>query len=536
MRALGLVAMAVGVLAGGAFAASAQAPHEHEHGGLGTVSFSNSGAAAAQAPFLRGVALLHSFEYDDAEDAFHAAERADSSFALPYWFEAMTHTQLLWGVDDADSARAVLARLGPTPAARLARAANDRERAYGAAVEAFYADTNVATRSRAFADSLRHIAARDPKDLEAAAFASLAIQMAMAGSRAADTLQRNEAIALAERVYHANSQHPGATHYLIHAYDDPTIAPRGLAFARAYARVAPAAEHALHMPSHIFVQVGMWDDLVRSNEQSWAASRADVKRRGDPGTANSFHSLEWLQYGYLEQGRYAAGRALIDTARAVLAGADLSHEIDARFVVADLTFGYAAASGRWEETAAMTPPELPPPNASRREQVFVRIARFQAGYAAAMRGDTATAMSAARSMRANLDALPATAPLRALLTLTTAEIEATCAVKRGDTERAIVLLREAARIDGASTPSGPTWYPPPSELLGAVLARSAAHEREAASVYESGLAARPNRSEAWLGLAGARAASGDRAGAAKATAALRKNWHAADKAALARVP
>lgn len=271
IRAVAFVSIAVGALAGRGLAAGAQTGHEHEHGGLGTVSFPNSGAPAAQAPFLRGIALLHSFEYDDAEDAFHAAERADSSFALPYWFEALTHTQLLWGVDDADSARAVLARLGPTPAARLARAANDRERAYGAAVEAFYADTNVATRSMAFADSLRHIAARDAKDPEAAAFASLAIQMAMAGSRGADTLQRNEAIALAERVYRANPQHPGATHYLIHAYDNPTIAPRGLAFARAYARVAPAAEHALHMPSHIFVQVGMWDDLVRSNEQSWAA-------------------------------------------------------------------------------------------------------------------------------------------------------------------------------------------------------------------------------------------------------------------------
>lgn len=188
-----------------------------------------------------------------------------------------------------------------------------------------------------------------------------------------------------------------------------------------------------------------------------------MKRRGDPGTANSFHSLEWLPYGYLQQGRYAAGRALIDTARAVVAGADLAHDIDARFVVADLMFGYAAASGRWEETAAMTLPELPPPSASRREQVFVRVARFQAGYAAAMRGDTATAMTVARAMRANLDALPATAPLRALLTLTTAEIESACALKRGDTERAIVLLREAARIDGAATPVGPSWYRrPPS--------------------------------------------------------------------------
>src|SRR6185369_8399567 len=113
--------------------------------------------------------------------------------------------------------------------------------------------------------------------------------------------------------------HPGATHYLIHAYDHPKRARDGLTFARAYAKIAPDAEHALHMPSHIFLQVGLWDDVVASNERSWAASRAWAKDHGIPNAVD-FHSLNWLQYGYLQQGRPREARALLDTAHAVLGG------------------------------------------------------------------------------------------------------------------------------------------------------------------------------------------------------------------------
>src|SRR5689334_7479149 len=311
---------------------------------LGTVSFPNSGSAAVQRDFLRGLAFLHSFEYAEAAESFQSAETLDARFPLSYYFEAFTNSHIIWGEDDPSAARSVLARLAPTAAARLALAKTDRERAYGAAIEAFYAETTLDVRTRAFADSMRHLAARYPKDLEAAAFASLAIQMA--GARGAN---RDEAIALAERVVRESPNHPGAVHYLIHATDAPAYAARGLAAARAYAKVAPDAEHAQHMPSHIFLQLGLWDEAAASDERSWEASRDWVKRRGASGADLDFHDLQWLQYMYLQQGRYAQAKSIIDTARAVLSGVDLTapEHADARYVISTLAFQYAADAGDW---------------------------------------------------------------------------------------------------------------------------------------------------------------------------------------------
>ena len=533
-------ALAVLLVTGWGGAGSSQEAHRHAEPSrsLGSVSFPNSGAAAAQAPFLRGIALLHSFEYDDAADSFRAAERADAKFALAYWAEALTYSKLLWGLDDVPGARAALTRLAPTATERLALARTARERAYGAAVEAFYADTNVSRRSLAYADSMRHLAERYPSDQEAAAFASVALLMA--GNSAElpagqDTLFRNEAIALATRVFNANPRHPGAAHYLIHAYDDPAIAPRGLAFARAYARIAPDAEHALHMPSHIFLQVGLWDDVVRSNEQAWAASRAAAARHGDSVAQLDFHALEWLQYGYLEQGRASAARALIDTAAAVLRGIDLTGDPDMRFVAADLEFAYAAATGRWEDAAGLRAPPPPPADASVRERVFTRIATFQAAYAAAMRGDTAQAMDGIRAFQQILASLPATAPNRRRILFLTAQVEAAMAERLGDHAHAAELLGQWADFDNQSSPIGPPWYPPVGEQLGNALL-AAGRPREAAAAYEGALGARANRSEALAGIVTARRQAGDVAPAAAARRKLLANWHAADSEVRRRIP
>src|SRR5215207_11422157 len=325
------------------------APGAHAGARLGTVSFPNSGAPAAKAPFLRGLALLHSFEYDDARAAFREAQRADSNFAMAYWSEALTFAQLLWGLDYADSARASLARLGPTPDARLARAKTERERRYGAAIEALFDTTDQKGRVRGYLAGLRALTAAHPKDLEARALLAIALLMPKAESPAEAKQQTEESIALAQSIFAATPDHPGGAHYLIHAADNPQYASRGLAAARAYAKIAPDAEHALHMPSHIFVQVGAWEDVVSSNERAWPASRAWVKSHGVPNTELSFHALWWLQYGYLQEGRYAAAKALIDTVRTVLTGIHWasSDAIDARYAMEQFRFSYARESGDW---------------------------------------------------------------------------------------------------------------------------------------------------------------------------------------------
>ena len=239
-----------------------------EVSGLGAVSFANSGAAAAQAPFQRGLALLHSFEYDQAAEAFRAAQAADPAFAMAFWGEALTYSHLLWGEDDADAARRVLGRLGASREARLAKAGTARERAFGEAIEALFVDGTLPVRVRGFADAMRVVALAYPDDLDAGSFASLASMFAAyVGDLAATEQQaaRDAAVDFAQRVFTANPNHPGGAHYLIHACDNPASASRGLEAARRYAQIAPEAEHALHMPSHIFVQLGLWPDTVASN-------------------------------------------------------------------------------------------------------------------------------------------------------------------------------------------------------------------------------------------------------------------------------
>ena len=504
----------------GAHAPSAE--QQGARGTLGTVVFPNSGSAAAQASFLRGVAFLHSFEYAEAAESFQKAEKLDKTFALPYWLEAFTNSHILWGEDDPRAAHAVLAKLGSTPAARLAKARTDRERAYGAAIEAFYAETTLDARSKAFADSMRHLTVRYPQDLEAAAFASLAIQIA--DPRGAD---REEAITLAERVVRESPNHPGAVHYLIHATDAPAYAARGLAAARAYAQVAPLSEHAQHMPSHIFLQLGLWDDAVASNERAWKASRDWVKRRGASGADLDFHDLQWLQYMYLQQGRYALARSIIDTARSVLAGVDLSapEHADAKHVIATLAFQYAAEAWDWRATEAMAEVPMPGPSASMRAMMFAMNATYQRGFAAAVVGDTATASKVAARFRAFDDSIHARRPTFG--GVGAREIESVIATKRGDVERAIQLLQEASAAEDNFLFVGPPMILVAHELLGDALV-AAKRPAEAEVAYEQELKLTPNRSGALLGLARARLARGDSTGATDAARRLLANWHRAD--------
>ncbi|AHG93673.1 TPR repeat-containing protein (plasmid) [Gemmatirosa kalamazoonensis] len=529
MRRSSIVALALALLP-----ALAAAQHDHGAPRLGTVSFPNSGVRAAQTPFLRGVALLHSFEYEDAAAAFREAERADPGLAIAYWLESLTYSPILWREDDPDAGRRAVARLAPTPAARLAKAGTARERAYGAAVEAFLADTTPAARVVAFADSMRAVAERYPDDLEASAFASIGAMMAQQAGGLPPARRREEterATRFAERVFAASPNHPGAAHYLIHVADmDQSYAPRALPAARAYDKIAPDATHALHMPSHVYLSLGMWDDLVASNERAWASSRAWVRARGRTGADLSFHALTWLQYGYLEQGRWRAARALLDTTRAVLAGADLAGaaHVDARYAPGALAFLYAAETGRWDDVAIDGPTTAPtgPSTAAGREAGFLAASRYAHAVAGAMRGDTTAVIAVARTLGGVPDSATWTtrSPLAMLNALT---LDALAARGRGDSALALARLRAAAAFEDRVPVIGPPSYVSAHELLGGALLASN-DPRGAAVEYERSLAHQPNRSLALLGLARARAASGDRAGAADAYRKLLANWVRAD--------
>ena len=217
---------------------------------LGKIHFPTSGSPEAQEHFLRGALLLHSFEYDDARDAFRAAREVEPDFAMAAWGEAMTYNHPLWLRQNPDEARAALEQLAPTPEARLAKAPTEREKGYLRAVEILYGDGDKLARDLAYAETMGELSARFPEDLDAAAFHALALLGTCHDGR--DTATYMRAAAIVEEVFAENPEHPGAAHYLIHSYDDPVHAPLGLRAARLYAEIAPAAVHALHMPSHVF--------------------------------------------------------------------------------------------------------------------------------------------------------------------------------------------------------------------------------------------------------------------------------------------
>jgi tetratricopeptide (TPR) repeat protein len=395
------------------------------------------------------------------------------------------------------------------------------------AVEALFADGAEGDRVRAFAQAMRGVADEYPLDLEASAFASLASLGLWAQLPRADGAPEVEsAIRYAQRVFERNPKHPGASHYLIHAYDNPARAEQGLPFAREYAEIAPDAEHAVHMPSHIFLQLGLWDDVVASNERAWAASRAWVARNKLPNTDSDFHSFTWLQYAYLQQGRYRAARGLIDTLTVLFKGTDFGKEFsDASMVGPDLTFKYRLATGDWSDINL--------PSAGRqndrhspRAVVYTSTLLLERAITSAMRGDIAGARALVTRIQSRADSTLA-GDGRGNYTIGLNITNALIAKKSGDMTRALDLLRAAGELEAKTSPAGPPWLPPALEVLGNALLE-AGKPQEAIAAFAKELELRRNRSESLLGLARARLAAGDSKGATEAYSKLLVNWKNAD--------
>jgi tetratricopeptide (TPR) repeat protein len=286
--------------------ASPQEPTHIE--GLGSLSFPNSGAPEAQHDFLRGLLLLHSFEYGYAAEAFRKAQEIDPDFAMAYWGEAMTYTHPVWNEKDKDAAVDALARYAPTPAARAAKAPTERERAYLAAVDVLYGRGDKAALDTLYSMEMEKVASAYPDDLDAQLFYALSLLGLSQGDRDVPTYMEAGAIALA--AFQQNPQHPGAAHYTIHSFDDPTHAVLAMKAARAYGAIAPEAAHAQHMTTHIFLARGLWDDVVEANIRADAVVDRNLAARGAPPTFCG-HYNQWLMYGYQEQGRYDDAETLL---------------------------------------------------------------------------------------------------------------------------------------------------------------------------------------------------------------------------------
>src|SRR5262245_21166932 len=231
---------------------------------------------------------------------------------MAYWGEAMTKTHPLWHQEEVAAAREILGHLGATPEARLAKARTEREKAYLRAVEILYGDGTKEQRDKSYESAMAGLHRQYPEDVDAASFYALAILGTAEQGRDFATYMR--AAAVLEEVFPKHPRHPGVVHYLIHCYDDSVHAPLGLRAARIYSKIAPEADHAQHMTSHIFLALGMWDEEIAANETAMGVVNRYRQKIGK-GPSFCGHYNEWLQYGYLQQGRVEDARRIMNGCR-----------------------------------------------------------------------------------------------------------------------------------------------------------------------------------------------------------------------------
>jgi tetratricopeptide (TPR) repeat protein len=490
-------------LVGGA-ALEAQEPR------LGRINFPTSGPVTAQESFILGVLYLHSFEYESAREAFREAQYLDSAFTMAYWGEAMTRNHPVWNRRYRPQALAALARLGATPEARLATAPTERERLYLLAVETLFADGPKAERDTAYMYAMQDISLRYPEDLEAQAFYALSLLGLNQGVR--DYSSYMKAGALAEDIRRVNPDHPGGAHYVIHSFDDALHAPLGLRAAWAYSDIAPAAPHALHMTSHIFLALGMWDQVVERNETAVA-----LTHRG-PG-----HYTSWLNYGLVQQGRYRDAVDLL-----VVAWANLPDDArpGQRSYLAGMRAQYIFGSGRWDDQVLGW--EIDVADAGRSTRA---VDAFTQGYAEIRLGRRETAGHFLGQLRAiadepSEDETPNAAAIPMILQL---ELEAMLSYDAGRVDEALLAARKATRLeDGLPLEFGPPEIVKPSHELMGELLLALNRPTEASREFQAALLLAPKRSRSLLGLSVAADRAGDVQTAARAEAQLDLIWHRAD--------
>lgn len=481
---------------------------------LGTLVFPTSTASPeAQAAFIHGMLLLHLFEYPFAAAEFQQAQALDPDFAMAYWGEAMTYNHPIWDQQDRDAALAVLERFAPTPEARAGRIGSERERDFFAALETLYSPeaSPKEERDRAYERHMAAMAERYPDDPEVRLFHALAIMGTHAGVR--DIRDYMESAAISQSVFYANRQHPGAAHYFIHAVDDPVHAPLGLEAARALYRIAPDAGHSLHMTSHIFTALGMWDDVIMANQNAVRVADRMAAERGLPPTTVGHYNF-WLLYGLLQAGRAEEARALLDrayeqvTTAAVDPGDPMNLDPD-RSPVGSLVQMWARY--RFETGDADADLVDWQFNTGQAFDPNLNV-HYAEGLLASDPGTVRSHLTAFRALAANLReqvlALPRQAPSDLLyldrLAVIDQELQAALARSSGDLEGAIRHAAEASRLEGEMPYSfGPPFVDYPSaQLLGELALQAGDHEL-AVDAFSEQLKRARHRRQAEEGLASA---------------------------------
>ena len=440
-----------------------------------------------------GMAALHDYSFDNALAEFRAVQESDRDNVMAVWGEAMTHFRPLWLSVNRQSMREVLAKLGETPFERAKHVRSTKERLYLAALEALLAPADDEPARRAFAHAVEAIARHDPEDPEARAFLAHSL-FGLWPRGLPDDASLERIAALAESVLARVPDHPGGLHYLVHALDSPDRAWRALPAARRYAKVASRdSSHALHMPSHTFLQLGLFDEAISSNEASFASSERFIAAHGRSKGWLDFHAIDFLLYARLQKGRWMLARRILDELDTIQTELGSEEEWFPGFVASKRSV-YLVETEDWErfvlelEDAAAR--GLP-----RRNVIGA------AGISAIERRDLEHAASFVDACRGSEGPPPAEPSGESLRWSAACDmLEGYLLVRRGDADAGVALLRQSvetvSRVPAWETPDP---VKPPAELLGEVYLELGKSDA-AAVAFRRALERRPNRFRALLGL------------------------------------
>jgi len=504
VRVLGTAALAILTT----HLAQAQERHDHDHAGavqVGSVVFPSDCAPAAAQQLGGAVALLHSFWYEEAERAFGEVIRADSVCALGYWGRAQSRLHPLWAPPAPVEVAASVEDAGQ--AVRLSQPGS-RARAYADAIAVFFPpgpdDRSHAARIRAWSEAVGRAAASQPQDEEAQIFFALSL-LAVGQLESGDTTFANQrrAAAILEPIFARRPDHPGLAHYLIHAFDTPGLAPLAVGAAQRYAAIAPAVPHAQHMPSHIFIRLGRWDDAIASNLRSAESGRQFEELKGWHALWDQrAHAWDYLEYAYLQLGRVTEARAVVRQA----AGVTRVYPEDGLvgdYALAAIPARYALERNRWDEASRLP---VRPALAWRAAEAVTHFAR---ALGAARRGDGAAAQIELDALSRIEEGLTAAGGVQAYWAVQVRIQRLAASAWRsrltGDSTGALREAREAADLEDRTEkhPVTPGAILPARELYGDLLVELG-RPAEAIIAYEMALQRQPGRARSIAGLQRAR--------------------------------
>ncbi len=485
-------------------AASAQEMQMHRHDAsekLGQVNFTVSCNAAAQAQFNRATALLHSFWYDEAENAFTAISKVDPKCGMAHWGVAMSLYHPVWappGAAELEKGWAAVEK------AKTVGVRTNREKEYVAAIETFYKGSGKIdhpTRALAYERAMEQVYLHYPKDHEAAIFYALALLRPPTANSDKTYAKEKRAAEILNKVLPEEPNHPGVAHYLIHSFDYPQLALLALPAARSYAKIAPSSPHALHMPSHIFTRLGLWQESIESNLASAAAAKKHVAM-SHPGAASfdQLHALDYLVYAYLQGAEDQKAKQILDQVAAL-------NKVDASVLAASYAFTaiparYAVERRRWSDAAKLELHPLDFPwDQFRYSEALIYFAR---ALGAARSGDPAAARKDVDKLSAIQKALVES---KQEYWSDQVEIQRRCAAAwlahaEGNDTDALTLMRSAAELEASTEkhPVTPGPIIPARELLGDMLLELKQPE-QALREFETSLSDSPNRFNGLYGAA-----------------------------------